>query len=447
RHRFCALAAGDHAFVSPRVVVVGGGFAGLYLARELGRSPVEVTVVDRTNHHLFQPMLYQVATAALSAPDISCPIRSVLRNHRRTEVVLGDVISVDIAKRAIVLADGSRIEYDYLALAPGARHSYFSHPEWEVLAPGLKNLEDAGEIRRRILLAFERAERESDPVVRQRHLTFVIVGGGPTGVELAGAVAEVARFALRRDFRRIDPRDASILLLEAGPRLLTSYPPALSGKAKETLRRLGVDVRTETMVTRIEPGQVHAAGWQIPTDTVIWAAGNQASPLLKALGVPLDPQGRVLVETDCSIPGHREVFVLGDAAAFTHQKGYPVLPALCPVAIQMGVHAARAIRDDLAGRARRPFRYRDKGQLAVIGRGKAVADLGRIRTQGFLAWQLWIWVHIFFLIGFRNRVIVMFEWAWSYFTFQRGARVITDIWKPVWRSTVNGERSTVNGER
>ena len=416
--------------MTPHVIVVGGGFAGLYLARDLGRAPVRVTVIDRTNHHLFQPMLYQVATAALSAPDISYPIRSVLRRHRNTEVVLAEVASVDLAARSVGLVDGVRLEYDYLALAPGARHSYFAHSEWEVLAPGLKNLEDGGEVRRRILMAFERAEREADPVVRQRHLTFVIVGGGPTGVEMAGAIAEVSRFALRRDFRRIDPRDATILLLEGSPRLLTSYPPKLSACAKDQLRRLGVDVRTETMVTNIEPGFVHAAGWRIPTDTVVWAAGNEASPLLRSLGTPLDTQGRVPVEPDCSLPGHREVFVLGDAAAFHHQRNYPLLPGTCPVAIQMGKYAAKAIRSDLNRRERRPFHYRDKGQLAVIGRGHAVADLGKVRAEGFIAWLLWIFVHIFFLIGFRNRVIVMFEWAWSYVTFQRGARVITDAWQP-----------------
>ena len=416
--------------MTPHVIVVGGGFAGLYLARDLGRAPVRVTVIDRTNHHLFQPMLYQVATAALSAPDISYPIRSVLRRHRNTEVVLAEVASVDLAARSVGLVDGVRLEYDYLALAPGARHSYFAHPEWEVLAPGLKNLEDGGEVRRRILMAFERAEREADPVVRQRHLTFVIVGGGPTGVEMAGAIAEVSRFALRRDFRRIDPRDATILLLEGSPRLLTSYPPKLSACAKDQLRRLGVDVRTETMVTNIEPGFVHAAGWRIPTDTVVWAAGNEASPLLRSLGTPLDTQGRVPVEPDCSLPGHREVFVLGDAAAFHHQRNYPLLPGTCPVAIQMGKYAAKAIRSDLNRRERRPFHYRDKGQLAVIGRGHAVADLGKVKAEGFIAWLLWIFVHIFFLIGFRNRVIVMFEWAWSYVTFQRGARVITDAWQP-----------------
>ena len=414
----------------PHVVIVGGGFAGLYLARDLGRVPVQVTLVDRTNHHLFQPMLYQVATAALSAPDISYPIRSVLRRQRNTEVLLGEVVAVDRAARRVRLADGTELGYDYLVLAPGARHSYFSHPEWEVLAPGLKNLEDAGEVLRRILLAFERAEREPDPVIRQQHLTFVVVGGGPTGVEVAGAIAEIAGYALRRDFRRIDPRDASILLLEGGPRLLASYPPKLSDRAKQTLRRLGVEVRTETLVTGLEPGYVHAANWRIPTDTVIWAAGNQASPLLRSLGAPLDSQGRVLVEPDCSVPGEPHVFVLGDAAAYRHQPGYANLPWICPAAIQMGRYTARAIRADLAGRGRQPFRYHDKGQLAVIGRGRAVAELPGVRTSGFLAWLLWIFVHIFFLIGFRNRIIVMFEWAWSYLTFQRGARVLTGQWRP-----------------
>jgi len=415
--------------VTPHVVIVGGGFAGLYLARGLAALPVRVTLVDRTNHHLFQPMLYQVATAALSGPDISSPIRSVLRGQRNTDVLLGEVSSVDPAEKTIALLDGTRIGYDYLVLAPGARHSYFKHPEWEPLAPGLKNLADAGEIRTRILLAFERAEREADPVVRQRLLTFVVVGGGATGVEVAGAIAELARFALRRDFRRIDPRDASILLLEGGTRLLPVYPETLSARAKERLRRLGVDVRTETLVTLIEPGFVHAAGWRIPTDTVIWAAGNAASPLLASIGVPLDRQGRVVVEPDCSVPGHPELFVLGDAAAYTHQEGFQNLPGICPVAIQMGKYTAKVIAADLRGRARPRFHYRDKGQLAVIGRGEAVADLGRIRTAGFFAWVLWIFVHIFFLIGFRNRAIVMFEWGWSYLTFQRGARVFTGLWR------------------
>lgn len=414
---------------TPNVVVVGGGFAGLYLAKALANRPVKVTLVDRTNHHLFQPMLYQIATAALSPGDIATPIRSILRRAKNVEVLLGEVARVDVAARAIELTDGSRVSYDYLALAPGARHSYFGKPGWEELAPGLKSLEDALEIRRRVLTAFERAERELDPVARQRLLTFVVIGGGPTGVELAGALAEIRKFALRRDFRRIDSRDATVMLLEGGPRLLPSYPPELSDRAKEALRHLGVDVRTETLVTSVEPGFVHAADWRIPAATVIWAAGNAASPLLGSLGVPLDRQGRVIVEPDCSIPGHREVFVLGDAAAFGPQPGRPAVPGVCPAAIQMGRYAADAIDADLSGHARRPFRYRDKGQLAVIGRGRGVADIGRFETAGFVAWFLWVFVHIFFLIGFRNRVLVMFEWAWSYFTFERGARLITGGWR------------------
>ena len=412
----------------PRVVVVGGGFAGLYLAKSLADQPVTVTLIDRNNHHLFQPMLYQVATAALSPSDIASPIRSILRRAANVEVLLGDAVRVDPAARLVHLGDGSSVAYDFLALAPGARHAYFGRPEWEGLAPGLKTLEDALEIRRRVLMAFERAEREADPVARQRHLTFVVIGGGPTGVELAGALAEIRRYALRRDFRRIDPRDATVMLLEGGPRLLASYPPKLATRAKAVLRALGVDVRTETLVTRVEPGFVTAADWRIPAATVIWAAGNQASPLLTSLGAPLDSQGRMIVEADCSVPGLREVFVLGDAAAHRH-GGAPTVPAVCPAAVQMGLHAAHAILADVAGKPRPAFRYRDKGQLAVIGRGRAVAEIGRIRTGGFIAWLLWIFIHIFFLIGFRNRIVVMFEWAWSYFTFQRGARLITGTWR------------------
>ena len=414
----------------PRVVIVGGGFAGLNLARALDRVPVRVTLTDRTNHHLFQPLLYQVATAALSAPDIAYPIRSVLRRQRRTEVFLGEVTRIAVADREIVLAGGDRIGYDYLALAPGARHSYFGHPEWEPRAPGLKTLEDAGEIRRRMLLAFERAEREPDPLVRRRHLTFVIVGGGPTGVELAGAIAEVARYTLRRDFRHIDPRSTGVLLLEAMDRILPTYPAGLAGRAVHHLVRLGVDVRTGSTVTGIEPGLVRLGETTIPATTVFWAAGNVASPLLKDLGAPLDRQGRVLVEPDCSVPGHPEIFVLGDAAAFTHQSGYETLPGVSPVAIQMGKFVARAIRNELAGRPRGRFRYRNKGQLAVIGRGRAVADLHRLRASGFPAWLLWVFVHIAYLIDFRSRVIVMFQWAWSYVTLGRGARVITGDWRP-----------------
>jgi NADH dehydrogenase len=409
---------------TPHVLILGGGFAGLYAARALKRAPVRVTLVDRRNHHLFQPMLYQVATAALNPSDIAAPIRSVLRNHPNTEVLLGEVESIDPVARRVVLDDGANFTYDYLLVATGARHSYFGHDEWERLAPGLKSVEDALTIRQRVLLAFEKAEREPDPVRRQALLTFVVVGGGPTGVEMAGAVAELRRYALRRDFRHIDPGEATVLLLEGGPRLLPSYPPTLSDKAKIDLRRLGVEVRTETMVTNIRPGSVTAAGWTIPTKNVIWAAGNVASPLLRSLGTPLDNAGRAIVEPDCTVPGYPQVFVLGDAALFNHQGGGP-LPGICPVAIQMGEYAARTIVGDIEGRPRRAFHYWDKGQLAVIGRGRAVADIWKLHFGGFLAWLIWTFVHIFFLIGFRNRMLVMIQWAWSYLTFGRGARLIT----------------------
>jgi NADH dehydrogenase len=422
----------------PRVVILGGGFGGLTLGRALRRVAVQVTLIDRTNHHVFQPLLYQVATAALSAPDISYPIRSVLRKQPRTEVLLGEATRIDLNAHEVGLADGDRIRYDYLVLAPGARHSYFRHPEWERPAPGLKTLEDAGEIRRRILLAFERAERHPD------HLTFVVVGGGPTGVELVGAIAEVSRYTLRRDFRHVDPKKARILLLEGGPRILPSYPPALSDRAERHLTRLGVEVRTGMLVSDVQPDGVRAGDQVIPASAVIWAAGNRASPLLRELGAPLDTQGRVIVEQDCSVPGHPEVFVLGDAAVYTHQPGYGTLPGTSPVAMQMGRYVARAIQGDLSGRQRMPFRYFNKGQLAVIGRGFAIADFGWLRVSGFPAWLLWVFVHIFYLIGFRSRVLVMFEWAWSYITLSRGARVITGEWKP---GEGTGDRGPVTGDQ
>ena len=412
----------------PQVVIVGGGFAGIYAVQALKRAPVRVTIIDRRNYHLFQPMLYQVATAGLNPSDITAPIRSVVRHQRNTEVILGEVSGVDKADRQIELTDGTRVGYDYLLICTGARHSYFGHDDWERLAPGLKGLEDALEIRRRILTAFERAEREPDPVKRQALLTFVIVGGGPTGVEMAGAVAEIRSYALRRDFRHIDPREATVVLLEGTPRLLNAYPKSLSEEAKRELRSLGVVVRSETYVTNVQPGAVEAAGWTIPTHTVIWAAGNVASPLLKTLDTPLDRQGRAIVGRDCTIPGHPEVFVLGDAALF--EENGRAVPAISPAAIQMGQYAARTIQRDLAGKPREPFSYWDKGQLAVIGRGQAVADLGRLHFGGFIAWLLWIFIHIFFLIGFRNRVLVLIEWAWAYFTYQRGARLITEPWSP-----------------
>lgn len=412
------------------VVIVGGGFGGLLAAKRLGRMPVRVTLIDRNNHHVFQPLLYQVATAAVEAGEIARPIRSVVRRRSNTDVVLGTVTAIDAGAHQVTLADGAVFTWDYLVLAPGARHSYFSHPEWETLAPGLKSLEDAFEIRTRVLLAFERAERAATPEERHRHLTFVVVGGGPTGVEVAGAIAEIARFALRRDFRHIDPRHANVLLLEGGPRILPSYPESLSQKARDALRRLGVDVRTEALVTAIEPGAVVAVGWRIPTDTVVWAAGNVASPLLKLLKAPLDQAGRVVVSPECTVPEQPKIFVIGDGAAFRHDSRYPLLPGIAPVAMQQGRYVARAIADDLASRPRRPFQYVDKGQLAVIGRGHAVADIGPLHLSGFPAWFVWIFIHIAYLIGFGNRLIVLIRWGISYVTFERGARLITRAWRP-----------------
>jgi NADH dehydrogenase len=416
----------------PRIVIIGAGFAGLYAAKGLKRSAAHVTVVDRRNHHLFQPMLYQVATAALNPSDISNPIRSILRSQKNTDVLLGDAVAADVESRAVLLADGVSLPYDYLVVATGARHSYFGRDEWETIAPGLKSLEDAVAIRNRVLLAFEEAEREIRPERRQALLTFVVVGGGPTGVELAGALAEIRNYALQRDFRQINPRDATVMLIEGGPRILATYPPTLSERAVNELRRLGVEVRVNTLVTNVREWSVQAGEWSIPTRTVLWAAGNVASPLLKSLGTPLDRQGRAIVGPDCAIPGHPEVFVLGDAAHFARGDG--TLPGVCPVAIQMGQYTARIIHTEIAARtdrstpgspARPPFNYWDKGQLAVIGRGHAVADLGRLRFGGLFAWLAWIFVHIFFLIGFRNRVLVLIQWAYSYFTYRRGARIIT----------------------
>jgi NADH dehydrogenase len=418
------MASAPRLSTLPRVVIVGGGFAGLYAAKALRTARVRITVVDRTNYHLFQPMLYQVATAALDTSDIASPIRSILRHQRNTEVLMADVTAVDTAARRLSLADGTELAYDYLLLAPGVRHSYFGHDDWEAAAPGLKTADDAEDIRRRVLLAFEAAERESEVEKRRALLTFVVIGGGPTGVEVAGALAEIRQYALKRDFRRIDPRAATVMLLEGGRQLLPSYPAELGDRARESLRRLGVDVRTETFVTEVQADHVSAGRLRIPTHTVVWAAGNRASPLLATLGVPLDKFGRALVEPDCSIPGHREVFVLGDAAAFLGKDRNP-LPGLCPVAIQQGKYAAATLRGDLAGKPRRPFSYLDKGQLAVIGRGRGVADLGPLHFHGFIAWLAWIFVHIFFLIGFRNRLVVLLDWAISYVTYARGARVIT----------------------
>ena len=405
----------------PRVVIVGGGFGGLAAARGLARAPVDVTLVDRTNHHLFQPLLYQVATAGLSPAEIAYPIRRILRRQRNARVLLGEAVAIEADAKRVRLADGE-IGWDYLVVAAGAGHSYFGRDEWEAHAPGLKTLDDALEIRRRALVAFERAEREDDPEARRRWLTFVVVGGGPTGVEMAGAFAEIARHTLARDFRRIDPRTARVLLVEAGPRILPTYPEELSVKAQRQLEALGVQVWAGAAVTGIDARCVQVGGDRIAAQTVVWAAGVQASPLARSLGAPLDRAGRVRVLPDLTVPGQPAVFVIGDLASL-EQDGRPV-PGVAPAAIQMGAHAARNVLRALRGEPLVPFRYRDKGSLATIGRKSGVADFGWLRLSGPVAWLAWLTVHIFFLIGFRNRFVVLFTWAWAYVTYDRSARLI-----------------------
>jgi NADH dehydrogenase len=412
----------------PRVVIIGGGFGGLYAARALRRAPVEITLLDRRNYHLFQPLLYQVATAALNPSDIAAPIRRVFRRQPNCRVILAEATAVDVARRCVVLADGT-LPYDFLIVATGATHSYFGHDEYARLAPGLKSIEDALEMRRRVLLAFEAAERETDPATRQAWLTFVIVGGGPTGVELAGALAEIARHALLRDFRAFDPRAARVVLVEGQPRVLNAFPPELSTKAVQQLERLGVEVRTDTLVTAIDETGVTFKADRLEARTVLWAAGVAASPLARSLGVPLDRAGRVKVEADLTIPDHPEVFVIGDLASL-EQDGQ-LVPGLAAAAVQEGPHAARNIVRAIGGQPLEPFRYVDKGILATIGRAAAVASFGRVKLSGLVAWLVWLFVHIFLLIGFRNRFLVMFSWAWTYFTYDRGARLITGDVKPV----------------
>ncbi|MDQ6891849.1 MAG: NAD(P)/FAD-dependent oxidoreductase [Acidobacteriota bacterium] len=406
----------------PRVVILGAGFAGLTAARALAEAPVRVIVVDRRNHHLFQPLLYQVATAALSPGDIAYPIRAILAKQKNAEVLLADAVAVDLDAREVVLADG-RVPYDRLLVATGATHSYFGHPEWEPFAPGLKSLEDALEIRRRILLAFEKAEREWDSAKRQAFLTFVVVGAGPTGVELSGAIAEISREVLVDDFRAINPREARVMLLEAGPRVLSGYSEQSSANAVRELERKGVLVRTGTSVSRIDAGGVEAGGERIEAATVLWAAGVAASPIARSLGVPLDRAGRVPVAPDLTVPGHPEISVAGDLAALS-QDGR-LLPGTSPVAIQQGRRAAKNILRQIGNEPALPFHFRDKGTMAVIGRAAAVAEIAGLRLSGVFAWLVWCFVHIFYLIGFRNRFVVMFEWAWAYTTDHRGARLIT----------------------
>jgi len=403
-------------------VILGGGFAGLNAARALRREPVEVVLIDRRNHHLFQPLLYQVATAALNPSDIAQPIRKILRTQRNAGVALAEARAIDPARKVVTLADGE-LPFDFLIVATGATHSYFGHPEWERHAPGLKTLEDALAIRRRVLLAYEAAERETDEARQSAWLTFVVVGGGPTGVELAGALAEIARQGLRDDFRRIDPRRARVILIEAGPRILPGFPERLSHSAVAQLARLGAEVLTGSAVTSIDPEGVTLGERRVAARTVLWAAGVAASPIARSLGVSLDRTGRVPVAPDLSLPGSPNIFVVGDLAAL-QQDGRPV-PGVAPAAIQEGSHAARNIARILRGKPTLPFRYHDKGSLATIGRASAVADFGRLRLSGPIAWLAWLLVHIFFLIGFRNRLRVLFEWVWAYWTYDRGARLIT----------------------
>jgi NADH dehydrogenase len=410
----------------PSVLIVGGGFAGLAAAKALAGAPVEVTLIDRRNHHVFQPLLYQVATASLSPADISAPIRAILRGQENCQVALAEVVGVDVQRRELILA-GGRLRYDYLILAAGATHAYFGHDDWAELAPGLKSLEDATELRRRILLAYESAEYEPSDEARRSALSFGIVGAGPTGVELAGAIQEIAGATLPSDYKHIDTRTTRVVLLEAGDRVLPGFPPELSARAQRDLERMGVEVRLRSAVTRVTPTGVQVGEEFLPLRNVFWAAGVQASPLGRSLGVPLDRSGRVIVAPDLSIPGHPEVFAVGDLAAM-RSAGQPV-PGVAQAGIQSGRHAGRTIADE-AGQgsspaSRAPFVYRDKGALAVIGKAKAVAHIGRLRTGGFLAWVLWGGVHIAFLIGFRNRLQVLLSWFWSWLLDARDARLIT----------------------
>ena len=407
----------------PRVVIVGAGFGGLTAAQRIARLPVRVIVVDKKNHHTFQPLLYQVATAGLSPGEIAAPIRSILRARNNVEVLLEEVLDFDLNENKVVTREQA-LDYDFLIVASGAAHAYFGHEEWEPSAPGLKTIEDALEIRRRVLLAFELAERQAAEGQKVIPLQFVVVGGGPTGVELAGTLAEIAHHAMNHEFRNIDPRQSRILLIEGGPRVLPAYSEALSRKAEDQLRHLGVDVRTSSMVTGVDPGAVWIGHEKILSPVVLWAAGVAASPLGQKLGVPIDRAGRVFVRPDLSIPGHPNVFVIGDLAALKDENG-KLLPGVAPVAIQQGGWVAQTIARDLENQPRRDFRYHDKGSLATIGRAAAVAQIGKFELSGYFAWLAWLFIHILFLIGFRNRLLVMIQWAWSYLTYERGARLIT----------------------
>src|SRR5438045_374241 len=407
----------------PRVVIVGAGFGGLEAAKKLTCENVHLIIIDRTNYHLFQPLLYQVATAALSPADIASPIRAVLSKCKNMEVILAEVQSVDVDQKNVRMVD-AELGYDYLIVATGARHSYFGHPEWEKLAPGLKSLEDAIEIRRRILMAFESAEKLTDAAARKAAMTFVIIGGGPTGVEMAGAIAEIARYTLAKDFRHIDPSQARVILIEGEPRVLAAYPEDLQISAMKQLAQLGVEMRTGVHATNLTEIGLNVGEEFIPCRVKVWAAGNTASSVGQSLGAPMDRVGRVIVNNDLAITGHPEVQVIGDLANFSHQTGEP-LPGVSPVAMQQGRHAARNILSMVDGRKPQRFYYWDKGSMATIGRNKAVADLKLIHLSGIPAWLAWLFVHIIFLVGFRNRLAVLFQWAWAYFSFNKGARLIT----------------------
>ena len=413
----------SEAGARPRVLIIGGGFAGLWATRALAKAAVDITLIDRANHHLFQPLLYQVATAGLSAGDIAAPLRNILRGQANVEVRMADVNAIDTAARSVHSSDGASLHYDYLLVASGATHAYFGHDEWAAFAPGLKTLDDALELRRRILLAFEHAETAASQDERDAYLTFSVVGGGPTGVELAGTLAEIARHTLKGEFRHIDPARARVQLIEAGPRVLAGFPPELSQRAAAQLQRLGVQVLTDAPVQAIDAEGYVRGGQRTPARTVLWAAGVAASPLGRLLQAPLDRAGRVKVEPDLSLPGHPEVFVAGDLAALTQASGQPV-PGTAPAAKQMGAHVAATIQARIAGRASTPFTYRDYGNLATIGRLAAVVDLRGLRFSGLIAWWFWLAAHVFFLIGFRNRLIVLTNWAWAYWTYQRHARVV-----------------------
>lgn len=412
----------------PHVVIIGGGFGGLAAAQRLARAAVRVTVIDRRNHHLFQPLLYQVATAGLAPADIAQPIRSILAGQPNAEVVLGEVVDIDRNEQVVQLENGHRVRFDYLVLAAGTTHSYFANPEWEQHAPGLKTVEDALEIRRRVLTAFERAEHTDDESERRANLTFVVVGGGPTGVEMAGAIAEIAFRTITDEFRNIDTSTAKVILLEGLDRVLSTYPESLSTKATDQLRALGVDVRTGVMVTSVDAHSVETDDGVFETRTVVWGAGNAASPLASMLGAPTDRAGRVEVGHDLSVPGSPQLFAIGDVAHA--MSAGTVVPGVAQGAIQGGTHVAKMITADLAGRPRTSFRYRNKGELATIGRSSAVGVIGPARLSGWIAWMAWWSVHIVFLIDFRSRFSVLLNWSWNYLTFQRGSRLITGPWRP-----------------